>query len=111
MDKLYSVEDLAHACDTTPRAVRLYMEKGLLEPMRAGRTYVFTDISVQKLAVILRCKRIGMSLDEIKERLSATSRNQIQDMIQRVEHIRLDASTELDALRAELNSARRQERS
>jgi len=111
MDKLYSVEDLAAACDTTPRAVRLYMEKGLLEPMRAGRTYVFTDVDMERLNIILRCKRIGMSLDDVQKRLNPTDKHEIQDMIERVKDIRVDAETELEALCADLSHARRQERS
>lgn len=110
MDKLYSVEDLAQACETTPRAVRLYMEKGLLDPMRAGRTYVFTIVSVEKLNIIQRCKRIGMSLDEIKMRLSATTQNELEDMVARVKNITIDANTELEALCEELSHARRLDR-
>jgi len=111
MDKLYSVEDLAQACNTTPRAVRLYMEKGLLEPMRAGRTYVFTVLSVDKLNLIQRCKRIGLSLDDIKTRLNANSENEINAMIARVKNIADDAHAELKALSEQLNHMRHTDRS
>ncbi len=36
MDKFYSVDELAKAGNATPRAIRLYVDKGLLEPMRIG---------------------------------------------------------------------------
>lgn len=110
MDKLYSVEDLALACETTPRAVRLYVEKGLLEPMRAGRAYVFTVLSIERLSIIQRCKRIGLSLDEIKCRLSPADKTDLEDMVKRVEAITIDAQAELEALCEELSDARRQER-
>lgn len=110
MDKLYSVEDLAQACDTTPRAVRLYVEKGLLEPMRAGRTYVFTELSTERLNVIQRCKRIGLSLDDIKKRLDPSDKAELKTMIERVKDITIDANTELEALCSELSHVRRQER-
>jgi len=111
MDKLYSVEDLAQTCDTTPRAVRLYMQKGLLEPMRAGRTYVFTVLSVERLNVIQRCKRIGLSLDDIKTRLNANSRTELKAMIARVEAISADANAELETLCEQLSHMRRHKRS
>jgi len=111
MDKLYSVEDLAQACNTTPRAVRLYMEKGLLEPMRAGRTYVFTVLSVDRLNVIQRCKRIGLSLNDIKTRFNANSTNEIEAIITRIKHITDDANTELKALGEQLNHMRHPDRS
>ncbi|MBL4614597.1 MAG: MerR family transcriptional regulator [Magnetovibrio sp.] len=110
MDKLYCVEDLAKACDTTPRAVRLYMEKGLLEPMRAGRTYIFTEPSRQRLTVIQRCKRIGLSLNDIKKRLDPTDKAELEAMLERVKDITIDANTELEALCSELSHVRRQER-
>lgn len=111
MDKLYSVEELAQTCHATPRAVRLYVEKGLLEPMRAGRTYVFTELSAERLTIIQRCKRIGLSLDDIKKRLNPTDKDELKTIIERVENIRLDADTELAALGADLNHVRRQKRS
>ena len=107
MDKLYSVEDLAHACNVTARAVRLYVDKGLLEPRRAGRTMVFTEISIQKLSIIQRCKRLGLSLNEIAERLNLKTEHDLQDMISRMEDITLDATTELQVLSEQLSELRK----
>ncbi|MCW8916079.1 MAG: MerR family transcriptional regulator [Magnetovibrio sp.] len=111
MDKLYSVEDLAQACHVTPRAVRLYVDKGLLAPMRAGRAYVFTSISVERLNIIIRCKRLGLTLSDIKARLNPSSQDDLQNMIARMEDITLDATTELQDLTEQLSDMRRQERS
>jgi len=110
MDKLYSVEDLAQACDVTSRAVRLYMQKGLLEPRRAGRTYVFTDVSVERLSVIQRCKRLGLTLEEIKTRLDTTSTPELENMIARIKDITEDANVELESLCQALSLIRRQKR-
>ncbi len=111
MDKLYSVEDLAQACCVTPRAVRLYVDKGLLNPMRAGRAYVFTPTSIDRLKIIQRCKRLGLTLKDIKARLNPSSQGDLQDMITRMEDITLDATTELQDLTEQLSDMRRQERS
>jgi len=103
MDNIYSIKDLAQACDTTPRAVRLYVQKNLLQPQRAGRTYVFTHTAVTQLNVILRCKRIGLSLDEIKRHLNARSATEVQIQIARIQAIANDAQIELQALQARKN--------
>lgn len=109
-NNLYSVEDLAKTCGTTPRAVRFYMEKGLLNPMRAGRTYVFMAEALERLQSILRGKRLGFSLDEIKSRLDAPQPEALEDFIDRVEALSHDANNELDALKDDLSRAHSQKR-
>lgn len=103
MDEFYSVESLARACGTTPRAVRLYVEMGLLLPLRAGRTYVFTEKSARKLEAILREKRLGFTLDAIKARLEAPTADRLEGMIRHVETVSRDAGEELVALKGDLD--------
>lgn len=109
MDKFYSVEELAQACGVTPRAVRLYIEKGLLTPKRAGRSFVFTDKSPDRLETILRAKRLGLSLEEIGARL-APSPDILEAMINRVKTVKQDAADELVHLRRDLDESRRRQK-
>jgi len=87
MDKMYSVDALAQTCDVTPRTVRLYVEKKLLEPHRIGRSFIFTADSVDRLKTIRRDKCIGLTLDEIKARLDANNAEDIQKLIIRFDDV------------------------
>lgn len=66
-EKLYSITDLAKAYEVTSRTIRHYEDKSLLCPMRRGTQRLYTRSDYVRLGLILRGKRIGFSLDEIKE--------------------------------------------
>jgi DNA-binding transcriptional MerR regulator len=64
---LSSITELARDAGVTPRAIRFYEAKGLISPQRAGTTRVYTHRDGARLKLILRGKRLGFSLREIKE--------------------------------------------
>lgn len=64
---LYSVTELARDLGVTPRTLRFYEDKGLLEPRRIGTTRVYSHRDRGRLALILRGKRLGFTLREIRE--------------------------------------------
>ncbi|MDE8345110.1 MAG: MerR family DNA-binding transcriptional regulator [Acidocella sp.] len=64
---LYSVSQLARQLGVTARTIRFYEDKNLITPQRAGTTRVYTHRDRARLALILRGKRLGFSLREIKE--------------------------------------------
>ncbi|MCV2422012.1 MerR family DNA-binding transcriptional regulator [Paucibacter sp. DJ2R-2] len=63
----FTITELAHEFDITPRAIRFYEDMGLLEPSRAGRNRVYTHRDRTRLKLTLRGKRLGLSLQEIKQ--------------------------------------------
>lgn len=67
MHELYSVSELANELGVTPRALRFYEDKGLLAPQRAGNTRVYTSRDRGRLMLILRGKRLGFTLREVRE--------------------------------------------
>ncbi len=67
MQNLYTVTKLAKELGVTPRAIRFYEHKGLIDPQRAGNTRVFTRRDRGRLILILRGKRLGFTLREIGE--------------------------------------------
>ncbi len=69
MEKIYSVTELAKELGVTPRAIRFYEDKGLIAPQRAGTTRVYTHRDRGRMILILRGKKLGFSLREIKEYL------------------------------------------
>jgi DNA-binding transcriptional MerR regulator len=67
--ELVTVNEVAEELGVTPRALRFYEEKGLVVPLRAGNTRVYTRRDRGRLMLVLRGKRLGFSLAEIKEYL------------------------------------------
>ena len=67
--ELYSVNQLAEELGVTPRTIRFYETKGLLAPQRVSNARVFTRRDRARLLLVLRGKRLGFSLDEIREYL------------------------------------------
>lgn len=68
-DRTYTISELAREFEVTPRALRFYEDKGLLSPRREGLNRVYSHRDRGKLQLILRGKRVGFSLIEIKEML------------------------------------------
>src|SRR6185369_10643096 len=63
----FTITELATEFDVTPRAIRFYEDVGLLEPARAGRNRVYSQRDRTRLKLTLRGKRLGLSLQEIKQ--------------------------------------------
>lgn len=69
MDRLYTVTELARELSITARSIRFYEDKGLIAPQRAGNNRVYTGRDRARMILILRGKRLGFRLREIKEYL------------------------------------------
>lgn len=63
----YTISDLSEEFDVTARALRFYEDEGLINPIRRGLTRIYTKRDRARLAWILRAKRVGFSLSEIRE--------------------------------------------
>jgi DNA-binding transcriptional MerR regulator len=69
MEKLYSVAELARELGVTTRTLRFYEDRGLIAPQRAGTTRIYSRRDRARMILIMRGKRLGFSLREIKEYL------------------------------------------
>ncbi|MAY39550.1 MULTISPECIES: MerR family transcriptional regulator [Spongiibacter] len=67
MSRQYSISELASEFDITTRSIRFYEEKGLLQPTRNGQTRIYSAADRTKLRLILRGKRLGLSLEESRD--------------------------------------------
>jgi DNA-binding transcriptional MerR regulator len=67
MKSEYGIRELAGEFQVTPRTLRFYEAKGLLTPLRQGRTRRYSEQDRVRLKLTLRGKRIGLSLQDIKE--------------------------------------------
>ncbi len=67
MAELFTIGELATAFALSPRAIRFYEDQGLLAPERAGTQRVYSKRDRARLQLILRGKRLGFSLADIRE--------------------------------------------
>jgi DNA-binding transcriptional MerR regulator len=63
----FSISDLSAEFDVTARALRFYEDEGLIAPERRGTQRIYSHRDRARLAWILRGKRVGFSLAEIRE--------------------------------------------
>ena len=61
----WTIAELAAEHDVTLRTIRFYEDRGLLQPERRGTQRVFRPRDRVRLALIMRGRRLGFSLDEI----------------------------------------------
>jgi len=67
----FTIRDLAGEFDVTTRAIRFYEDKGLLAPERDGQRRIYHKRDRARLVLILRGKRLGFSLEEIQNLVTA----------------------------------------
>jgi DNA-binding transcriptional MerR regulator len=65
----YSIRDLAEEFQLTTRSIRFYEDNALLSPERKGQNRIYSPRDRVRLNLIVRGKRLGFSLREIKEML------------------------------------------
>ena len=63
----FSISDLSAEFGVTARALRFYEDEGLIAPVRRGTARIYSHRDRARLAWILRGKRVGFSLGEIRE--------------------------------------------
>ena len=106
----YSIGEMCEAFAVTARALRFYEDEQLIAPERRGTTRLYTDRDRARLAWILRGKRVGLSLADIKELLDLydvgdgreTQRlktiERCQEQVDRLKHQRVDIDATLNEL-------------
>ena len=110
----YSISELAHEFDVTPRTIRYYEDEGLLTPQREGQTRIYSHRDKIRLKLTLRGKRLGFSLAEIRELFDMydtdkSSKTQLHSMIQLIEAKRGALHQQLEDIQmvmAELEAAK-----
>jgi DNA-binding transcriptional MerR regulator len=63
----YTISELASEFEVSTRTIRFYEEKGLVQPVREGQKRLYTAADRVRIKLILRGKRIGMTLQESVE--------------------------------------------
>jgi DNA-binding transcriptional MerR regulator len=113
MREYYSITELTREFDISTRTLRFYEDEGLITPVRRGRTRLFRPADRQLVRQILRGKRLGFSIAEIREIVQMYKEppgevGQLKLMIQRIEEKREDLRQkrrDLEETLAELDHA------
>jgi len=88
LPRIYSIAELAREFGITARTIRFYEDEGLIKPRRQGLTRLYSPHDRTRLGWILRGKRLGFSLAEIKQLLDLyqvdrTGVQQLKELLRR----------------------------
>lgn len=101
-----TIRQMCDAYDVTPRTLRFYEAKELLTPIRMGTRRLFTRRDRARLALILRGKRFGFTLEDIRQTLDLYDRdNGLTAQRQKAYELAVRRLAEMEAQRAELDLA------
>ncbi len=84
---VYKIGDLAREFDVTLRTLRFYEDRGLVTPARSGTTRLYSQHDRERLQIALFCKRIGLSLEEIRNVLDLHEQDGAQDVPEKMHQI------------------------
>ncbi|NKJ67040.1 MerR family DNA-binding transcriptional regulator [Vibrio chemaguriensis] len=108
----FKISELAKEFDITTRSIRFYEDLGLLTPERKGNTRIYNGRDRIRLKLILRGKRLGFSLADIKELFELydtdQSIEQLNYMIRLIEEKKAalqQQANDIQAVMMELNAA------
>src|SRR5476651_1184262 len=113
LQRIYSIAELAREYAITARTIRFYEDEGLIKPRRQGLTRLYSAGDRARLGWILRGKRLGFSLADIKElldlyQIDRTGVQQMREVLKRIRHLHVDLQEkrrDLDAHIQEINEA------
>ncbi len=101
-----TIREMCESFDVTPRTLRFYEAKELLTPIRVGTRRLFTRRDRARLALILRGKRFGFSLEDIRQTLDLYDRDGgLTAQRQKAYELAVKRLAEMEAQRAELDVA------
>ena len=101
-----TIREMCQSYDVTPRTLRFYEAKELLTPIRIGTRRLFTRRDRARLALILRGKRFGFSLEDIRQTLDLYDREGgVSAQRQKAFELAVKRLAEMEAQRAELDLA------
>ena len=105
-DETMTIRQMCDSFDVTPRTLRFYESKELLFPIREGQKRLFTRRDRARLKLILRGKRFGFSLEQIRQLLDLYDIGDQQlTQLERAFEIAQERLADLIAQREELDQA------
>ena len=109
--KTHTISELAKEFGLTTRTIRFYEEKGLIKPVREGQKRLYSNADRVRIKLILRGKRIGMTLQECVDVIDMydpghNNAEQLHSLINKVKERReslLQQKRDLDSILAGLD--------
>jgi len=106
---LLTIREMCARFDVTPRTLRFYEAKELLFPIRRGQVRLYTRRDRGRLTLILRGKRFGFALEEMRQLLDLYDRGDAQEeQLRRTFAAAQDRLAQMERQRAELDQAIRE---
>jgi len=109
--RTYTIRQLTKEFSVTARTLRFYEDEGLIAPERRGQTRIYSQRDRARIILILRGRRVGFSLAEIREILDlyagrggstaqmVHSRKKFVERIEALERQKIDIDEALKELR------------
>lgn len=108
-DDFLTTREMCETFDVTPRTLRFYEAKELLFPVREGTRRLFTRRDRARLTLILRGKRFGFSLEDIRQLLDMYDRDGTHEtQLRRTFELAQERLAQMQAQRDELDQAIRE---
>ena len=105
-DEHWTIGHMCEVFEVTPRTLRFYEAKELLSPVREGQKRLFTRRDRARLKLILRGKRFGFSLEEIRQLLELYHvGDQQETQLKRTLEVAQTRLEDLEQRRTELDAA------
>lgn len=105
-DRLMTIREMCEAFEVTARTLRFYESKELLFPIREGQKRLFTRRDRARLKLILRGKRFGFSLEDIRQLLDLYHMGDQQNtQLQRTYDLAQQRLQDMERQRDELTAA------
>lgn len=104
-EELMTIRQMCDAFGVTARTLRYYEATELLFPLRRGTARLFTRADRARLKLILRAKRFGFSLEDIRQTLGLYDRGTNAAQLIRAHGLATERLAQMEAQSAELNQA------
>ncbi|TCP60246.1 MerR family transcriptional regulator [Rhodovulum bhavnagarense] len=105
-DRDMTIRDMCDTFGVTPRTLRFYEDKELLAPRREGQKRLYSRRDRARLSLILRGKRFGFSLEQVRQLLDLYDRGHGKEaQLRQTYELALERLADMERQRAELDEA------
>ena len=116
MNRSFTIRQLTKEFGVTARTLRFYEDEGLIAPERRGQTRIYSARDRARIILILRGRRVGFALAEIREildlydvhdggvRQTLHARKKFEEQLHKLEHQKVDIEESLGELRRAINA-------
>ncbi len=105
MTETFSIRQMCDDFEVTPRTLRFYEQKDLLAPLRQGTRRLYSRRDRARLTLILRGKRFGFSLEDIRQLLEMYDSDGSETQVLQTYARAQERLAQMETQRAEMDAA------